>query len=134
MTDEVETLRAAIENYNDAWNRQDVDAIVALHAPDFVFHNHTAGERVEGGATRDHIATIFRNNPTLRFTGRRLYAREGLVVSEWTAHVERDGKRLEWDGIDVFPFENGLIKRKDVYSASHAPRTGDGGSAPSRPS
>ena len=38
---------------------------------------------------------------------------------------ERDGRKLEWDGIDVFPFEDGLIKRKDVYSASHAPRVGD---------
>lgn len=29
---------------------------------------------------------------------------------------------LEWDGVDIFPFEDGLIRRKDVYSASHRPR------------
>ncbi len=125
MTDDAETLRGLIERYNDAWNRQDVDAIVAMHAPDFVFHNWTANERVEAGEAREHIARIFRNLPTLRFTGRRLYTRDGLVVSEWTAEAERDGKVVEWDGIDVFPFENGLIKRKDVYSSSHAPRTRD---------
>jgi steroid delta-isomerase-like uncharacterized protein len=123
---EAEELREKIERYNDAWNRHDVDSIVALHAPDFVFHNWTANEQVEGDAVRDHIARIFRNTPSLRFTGRRLYARDGLVVSEWTAHAERDGKQVEWDGIDVFPFENGLIKRKDVYSSSHSPRTRDG--------
>ncbi len=39
-----------------------------------------------------------------------------LVVSEWTATATKDGKKLEWDGIDVFPIENGKIKRKDVYS------------------
>jgi ketosteroid isomerase-like protein len=127
--DSAEKLRETIERYNDAWNRQDVDAIVAMHAPDFVFHNWTTGERVEADAARDHIAAIFRNAPSLRFTGRRLYARDGLVVSEWTAHVERDGRRLEWDGVDVFPFENGLIKRKDVYSSSHAPRSRDGADA-----
>ena len=125
MGDDADTLRELIERYNDAWNRQDVDAIVALHAPDFVFHNWTANERVEAVDARDHIARIFRNTPSLRFTGRRLYARDGLVVSEWTAQAERDGTLLEWDGVDVFPFENGLIKRKDVYSASHAPRTRD---------
>ena len=27
--------------------------------------------------------------------------------------------------VDVFPFENGLILRKDVYSSSHAPRLVD---------
>lgn len=124
MAGNVEELGEKIERYNDAWNRQDVDAIVAFHAPDIVFYNHTAGERVEGASeVRDHIARIFHNTPTLRFTGRRLYVREGLVVSEWTAHADREGKHIEWDGIDVFPFEDGLIKRKDVYSAAHAPRT-----------
>jgi hypothetical protein len=53
----------------------------------------------------------------------RLYARDGLVVSEWTATAtNRAGQRIEWDGIDVFPFENGLILRKDVYSSLHNPR------------
>ena len=115
--------RDLIERYNDAWNAQDVDTISAMHHPDVVFHNHTADERAEGAAAvREHIAAIFRNTPSLRFTSRRLYVREGLAVSEWTAHVEREGKRLEWDGVDVFPVENGLIKRKDVYSGSGRPR------------
>ena len=67
-------------------------------------------------AVREHIAQIFRNNPDISFRGRRLYAHDGLVVNEWTATATRDGKRLEWDGIDVFPIEDGTIKRKDVYS------------------
>jgi hypothetical protein len=28
------------------------------------------------------------------------------------------GKQISWDGLDVIPFENGLVKRKDVYSDS----------------
>ena len=49
--------------------------------------------------------------------------RDGLVVSEWTASAtDSEGRRLEWDGIDVFPFADGLIMRKDVYSTSHRPR------------
>jgi ketosteroid isomerase-like protein len=119
-------LGGIIERYNDAWNRQDLDSIHALHAPDVVFHNHTAGDRIEGAdAVREHIANIFRNWPGMWFSSRRLYVRDDLVVSEWTAHAERDGRELEWDGIDVFPFEGGLIKRKDVYSSSHSPRTRD---------
>jgi ketosteroid isomerase-like protein len=115
-------LEEAIGRYNDAWNRQDLETIVAMHAPDFVFENHTAGERAEGEEAREHIAQILRNWPDLRFRARRIYVRDGLVVNEWTATATKDGKRLEWDGIDVFPFEGGLIKRKDVYSASHRPR------------
>ena len=126
MNDDAETLRQTIERYNDAWNRQDVDTIVSMHAPDFVFHNWTANERVTADEAREHIAGIFRRTPSLQFTSRRIYARDGLVVSEWTARAERNGERIEWDGVDIFPFEDGLIKRKDVYSSSHAPRTRDG--------
>jgi steroid delta-isomerase-like uncharacterized protein len=120
VTDDAATLERLIERYNRAWNEQDLDAIVAMHAPDVVFENHTAGERAEGDAVRGHIETIFRNWPDMRFSSRRLYARDGLVVSEWTAEAthQASGKRVRWDGIDVFPFEDGLIKRKDVYSTS----------------
>ena len=113
-----------IERYNDAWNAHDLDAITSMHAGDVVFHSHSTNERAEGAdAVRAHIAEIFRNWPDIRFRGRRLYAREGLVVSEWTATGTRGGKTLEWDGVDVFPIESGLIKRKDVYSAFGVART-----------
>jgi steroid delta-isomerase-like uncharacterized protein len=115
-----------IEHYNQAWNDHDVETATGMHAPDIVFHNHTADERVEGAdAVKEHVAGILRNYPDIQFRGRRLYAREGLVVSEWTATATKDGRKLEWDGIDIFPIENGLIKRKDVYSTSHNPRTAD---------
>jgi len=121
--DSADELERTIERYNDAWNAHDVEAIVALHAPGMVFENHTAGERVEGDEVGPHITRIFESWPDLTFRGRRLYARDGLVVSEWTASgTASDGRRLEWDGIDVFPFDDGLILRKDVYSSSHRPR------------
>lgn len=122
--DAAAALEEAIGHYNDAWNAHDVDAIVALHAPGMVFENHTAGERAEGDAVRAHISAIFENWPDLTFHARRLYSRDGLVVCEWTATATREeaGERLEWDGIDVFPFADGKILRKDVYSAAHRAR------------
>jgi ketosteroid isomerase-like protein len=124
--DSAAALEKTIERYNDAWNNHDVEAILTFHAPVMVFENHTAGERVEGADVGPHIARIFENAPDLAFRGRRLYARDGLVVGEWTATMtNREGRRVEWDGIDVFPFENGLILRKDVYSSSHRPRVLD---------
>jgi taurine dehydrogenase small subunit len=125
--DSAAALEETIERYNAAWNDHDVEAILRFHAPGMVFQNHTAGDHVEGDAVGPHIAGIFERNPDLHFTGRRLYARDGLVVSEWTATATNStGQRVEWDGIDVFPFEGGLILRKDVYSSSHDPRVLDG--------
>ena len=53
------------------------------------------------------------------------------MVQEWTATAthakemrrgdlvaEPTGRTVSWDGLDVIPFENGLVKRKDVYSDS----------------
>ena len=111
-------VRELIETYNAAWNAQDIDTICAMHAPGMVFENHTADERAEGDAVREHIAGIFAAYPDLHFTTRDLRTGADFAVCEWTA---RTGER-EWDGVDVFPLRDGLILRKDVYSASHRPR------------
>ena len=115
-------VRELIARYNDAWNRHDLDALCALHAPAIVFENHTAGERAEGKAVRDHIGGIFAAYPDLRFSTRSLRTSDDFAVCEWTATTTRDGSQIEWDGVDVFPIRDGLILRKDVYSASHRPR------------
>jgi steroid delta-isomerase-like uncharacterized protein len=129
--DSPEALEDAIARYNDAWNAHDLDAIMSMHAADMVFENHTAGERAEGEEVRTHIGSIFATWPDIRFDSRRTYVRDGLVVQEWTAtatHANEmrrgdlvaapTGRTITWDGLDVIPYEGGLVKRKDVYSDS----------------
>jgi steroid delta-isomerase-like uncharacterized protein len=129
--DSAAALEETIGRYNDAWNAHDLDTIMSMHAPDMVFENHTAGESAEGEAARGHIGKIFETWPDINFTTRRFYARDGLIVQEWTATAthtstmrrgdlvaEPTGRKIEWKGMDVIPFENGLVKRKDVYSDS----------------
>src|SRR3954469_14298599 len=96
---------------------------MSMHAPDMVFENHTRSVLVEGEGVRELLESTFAEQPDLRFRGRRRYVGEDFVVSEGTATTtDGDGRTGEWDGIDVFPFRDGLIARKDVYSSSHAPR------------
>ena len=129
--DSSDALKVAIERYNEAWNAHDLDAIISMHAPDMVFENHTAGESASGEQVREHIGAIFETWPDIEFSTRRLYLRDGLVVQEWTATAthaktmrrgdlvaEPTGKTVTWDGLDVIPFEDGRVKRKDVYSDS----------------
>lgn len=126
-------LERAIRRYNEAWNAHDLDAIVSMHAPDMVFENHTAGESAQGEAVRGHIGSIFETWPDIHFETRRLYVRDGVVTQEWTATAthsntmrrgrlvaEPTHRRIEWRGIDVIPFQDGLVERKDVYSDSVA--------------
>ena len=104
---------------------------MSMHAPDMVFENHTAGESAQGEEVRAHVGSIFETWPDIRFETRRLYVRDGVVAQEWTATATHSnemrrgdlvaaptGKRVEWNGVDVIPFEDGLVKRKDVYSDS----------------
>ena len=130
-SNEAAALEQRIAAYNEAWNAHDLDAILSMHAPDMVFENHTACESAEGEAALGHIGSIFETWPDIEFSTRRLYVRDGLVVHEWTATAthanemrrgdlvaEPTGKRITWNGLDVIPFEDGLVKRKDVYSDS----------------
>ena len=129
--DDQGALEEAIAAYNDAWNAHDLDAIMSMHAPDMTFANHTAGESASGEEVRRHIGSIFETWPDIRFETQRLYVRDGLVAQEWIATAthrntmrrgdlvaEPSGRTVEWAGADVIPFENGLVKRKDVYSDS----------------
>jgi steroid delta-isomerase-like uncharacterized protein len=130
--DSAAELEQTIEHYNAAWNSHDLEAIMLMHAPDMTFENHTAGESAQGEEqVRRHIASIFETWPDIHFATRRLYVRDGLVAQEWTATAthrnvmrrgdlaaEPTGRKVEWRGVDVIPFENGLVKRKDVYSDS----------------
>ena len=64
--------------YRDAFFARDVEAILALVTPDFVFENVTAGERVEGiDAVRSHIASIHSRWPDMRFV--ELQVRDGRI-------------------------------------------------------
>jgi len=120
---------ALVARYNEAWNRHDLEEILALHSPDMVFENHTADERVGGEQVRRHIEDIFARWPDLAFATRRLRACGTAAVCEWTARATHarpvpagdrvlppTGRRLEWRGVDVFTLDDGRIARKDVYS------------------
>jgi steroid delta-isomerase-like uncharacterized protein len=123
-------LAKVIAAYGDAWNRHDIEAILAMHTEDSVFENHTSGGKGVGkDAIRQILKGVFAAFPDLRFVARRTYVRDGLVTQEWTATgtlatpftrggttVHPTGKSICWDGVDVIPFVDGLVARKDVYS------------------
>ena len=118
-------IQELLDRHDAAWNDKDLDAAMASYTDDIVFQNHTAGEPavVGAAAVRAHIGGIFERWPDMEFSSRRLYVSPGFCTSEWTARATaRDGRVLEWDGVDVLPIRDGLFARKDVYSTSHIPR------------
>ena len=85
---------------------------------DVVFHNVSPDERVEGAAAfRAHVAAFHERWPDLSFEEHALY-----VAADTARATAGDGRRLEWDGIDVINCRQGLICRNAVYSSGHSPR------------
>ena len=115
-------------SYRDAFFAREVDAIIALVTPDFVFENVTGGERVEGvEAARRHIAALHARWPDMTFAEREggITAGADHAVAEWTARATHPdtGRRIEWDGIDLIQVRDGRICRNAVYSSAHRART-----------
>jgi steroid delta-isomerase-like uncharacterized protein len=122
-------LEKVIAAYGEAWNRHDVEAILAMHTEDSVFENHTSGGKALGKAANREIQSgVFAAFPDIRFEARRTYVRDGVVTQEWTATgtlsvpytrgsttMQPTGRKVSWKGVDVIPFAGNLVARKDVY-------------------
>ena len=125
-----ETALDLATRYRDAFFARDVDAIMALVTPDFVFENVTDGERIEGAAAaRGHIAALHARWPDLTFDEPRggIIAGADHAVAEWTARATHPDtrRRIEWDGIDLIQVRGGRICRNAVYSSAHRARALD---------
>jgi ketosteroid isomerase-like protein len=120
-TDDVSVL---VERYRAGWFGHELETIMAVVSDDVVFHNVTTGERVEGAAAfRAHVAAIHNRWPDLAFEEHAVYFAADTGVAEWTARgTAPDGRRIEWDGIDVINCRDGRITRNAVYSSGHTPR------------
>ena len=102
--------------YGAAWANHDLDAIMALHTEDTVFHLHGASEPALGwAATRDAFASAMEQWPDIRFDRKRVHIGAGHFVSEYAMSVTKDGHQIVVDGVDVFSVTDGLVARKDSY-------------------
>jgi steroid delta-isomerase-like uncharacterized protein len=137
----LETTQQLAKAYGDAWNAHDLEAIMAMHAPDAVFHLHLEGfeEAATPEAIRAQFAFFFAAFPDLHFATERLTVREDLFVHEFTITgtlaqpfpiaglvAEPTGERIAFAGVDVIPCARGAVLRKDTYLDSVAFQRGLG--------
>ena len=111
---------ATIEQFNDAFNRHDVNAVMALMTDDCIFENTSpapAGERYEGqAAVRGFWESFFQGNPNAYFE-----AEDTLVggdratvcwIYRWDPNAESGGFVR---GVDVFRVRDGKVSEKKAY-------------------
>lgn len=111
----IETQELAAR-YGAAWAAHDLEAIMAMHTDDTVFHLHGGGEPAVGlAATRAAFAAAASQWPDIRFDKSRVHIGDEHFVSEYQMSATADGKQITCDGVDVIAVTDGRIARKDTY-------------------
>ena len=117
-TAEAATL-AAIERFNEAFNRHDVDGVMAAMTDDCVFESTSPpdGGRFEGqAAVRAVWEGFFGSSPDAAFEAEELFAVGDRAVVRWLYRfTHADGAAGHIRGVDVFRVRDGKVAEKLAY-------------------
>jgi uncharacterized protein (TIGR02246 family) len=115
----VRGARAIVDAFNEAFNRHDVDAIMALMTDDCVFENTRPapdGTRVTGqDAVRSFWTQFFERSPQARFDTEEIVESDDRCVVRWVYHWVRDGTPGHVRGVDLFRVRDGKVAEKLSY-------------------
>lgn len=116
-----------LEAFAEAWNRHDVDDLMAFMTEDCVFEA-SAGPEVCGTRSsgqqevRRSFEEVWATFPDAHWGGARHFVCGDRGVSEWTfTGTRRDGTRVEVQGCDLFTFRGGKIALKNSYRKNRPP-------------
>jgi ketosteroid isomerase-like protein len=110
-----------VDRFNAAFNRHDVDAIMALMTDDCVFENTAPppdGERFEGQvAVRRCWQDLFVSTPDARFTAEEIFVADDRAVVRWTYRWAPDSPTRPGHvrGVDVIRVRDGKVAEKLSY-------------------
>ncbi len=111
--------RTAIERFNEAFNRHDVDGIMSLMTDDCVFENTRPapdGTRISGqAAVRAFWEDFFHRSPQAHFDTEELVTSGDRCVVRWVYTWVRDGKPGRVRGVDLFRVRDGKVAEKLSY-------------------
>lgn len=116
-------IRDALNAWNEAWNRHDLDEVMDLFHDDILFENWTGGQAKGKDALRKAWAPWFANHGGFRFNEEETFIdeKEQKVLFRWllewsSFEAGYRGKREKRRGVDVIHFKDGKIIQKLTYS------------------
>jgi ketosteroid isomerase-like protein len=105
----------------DAFNRHDLDGIMAFFTHDAVFESPKGpdprGRRFDGiTEVREAFAARFAGIPDVHYGDSSHWVSGDRGVSEWTlTGTTTDGEHVRVRGCDLWTFRDGKVARKDSY-------------------
>ena len=116
---EDEITRTAIDNFNQAFNRHDADAVAALLTEDTVFEDTSPqpdGRRIEGkAAVTEFWRAWFARNPDAHFDTEEIIVSGDRAVVLWVYRKMRNGEPWHLRGVDIFKVRDGKVAAKLAY-------------------
>ncbi|MCC6178693.1 MAG: nuclear transport factor 2 family protein [Chloroflexi bacterium] len=111
--------RAAVNRFNDAFNRHDVDAVMACMTDDCVFEGTAPpdGERHIGqAAVRRVWEGLFAGSSNASFEAEEIFAIGNRCIVRWRyAWTDAEGLPGHVRGVDLFRVQDGKIAEKLAY-------------------
>lgn len=120
VQDDVTTQTLAIiDRFNEAFNRHDVPAIMALMTDDVVFENTSRspdGERYEGqAAVRGFWERFVASTPSSHFAAEDIFAGGDRCTVRWRYTWKNSAGEGHVRGVDVFRVRDGRVAEKLSY-------------------
>jgi taurine dehydrogenase small subunit len=110
-----------LERFGAAWNRHDVDAMMACMADDCVYLASFGVDEdgtpfVGREAVRSGFARFLATFPDGRYENTKIFADGDRAAMEWTfVHTGPDGDEVRVRGCDLYELRNGKILKKDGF-------------------
>jgi ketosteroid isomerase-like protein len=114
-----EEILALTEAVLDAWNEQDVEAVLGCYTPDCVYWDpNTRGSVVGRDAFRKYLSRLF-EQWQMHWSLREFFPFEDGLGGAflWRARLTpaAGGKTVEVDGMDLVLLEGTKLRRNEVY-------------------
>ena len=114
-----ENTHRVINNFNEAFNRHDADALAALLTDDTVFEDTSPapdGRRIDGkAAVVDFWRAWFAQNPDAHFDAEEVIVTGDRAVVLWVYRKMRNGQPWHIRGVDIFTVRHGKVAAKLAY-------------------
>ena len=128
MTNRRDELITLTNEFVDAFNRMDLDDVVAFFTEDGIYEDSTGGRHVGHAAIRSAFEPLVGGSRgKIRFDGEDVFVEtdSGKVLASWRLNLDKDGAVSVIRGIDVLQFEENKLKKKMAYMKVDKPHLED---------
>jgi ketosteroid isomerase-like protein len=118
IDEETQSTLAAVDRFNEAFNRHDVDAVMAAMTDDCVFESTSPpdGDHFDGQASvRAVWESFFASTPTANFAAEEQFGAGDRCVVRWRYTWEENGEERHLRGVDVLRVRDGKLAEKLAY-------------------